>query len=109
MTVKRKAIVTLVLMALALAGIVSAGAKPHEFSATATYKSKCTGCHGAHAEKKFDPSKSDDELVQIILKGKKTEKPPNMPGYETKHINAEHAKQLLDHMRTLRKVMARTF
>ena len=103
LSLKQKAIVALVPAALALAGIVSAGAKPRNFNAAATYKSKCAGCHGAKAEKKFDASKSDDELVQIILKGKKAEKPPNMPGYEAKHITAEQAKMLLDHMKSLKQ------
>ena len=48
-------------------------------------------------------AKSDDEHVQIILKGKKGEKPPNMPAYETKGITAEQAKALLDHMKSLRQ------
>ena len=103
MNFKWRAIVTVVAMALAVTGIVSAGTKTNEFHATTTYKSKCAGCHGAKAEKKFDPSKSDNELVQIILKGKKAEKPPNMPGYEAKHITAEQAKMLLDHMKSLRQ------
>lgn len=51
-------------------------------------KGKCLACHGPKAEKKFDTAKSDDEHVQVILKGKKAEKPPNMPGYESKGINA---------------------
>jgi len=41
--------------------------------------------------------------VQIILKGKKAEKPPHMPAYETKGINAEQAKALLDYMKSLRQ------
>jgi len=105
MTLKQKAIATGVPLALTLAGIVMAGPKPkrHSFDATATYKSKCASCHGAKAEKKFDPSKSDVDLVQIILKGKKAEKPPNMPEYETKGITADQAGQLLAHMRALGK------
>lgn len=73
------------------------------FDAAKTYKGKCVACHGAKAEKKFDAAKSDDEHVQIILKGKKPEKPPNMPAYETKGITAEQAKSLLDYMKSLRQ------
>jgi mono/diheme cytochrome c family protein len=40
----------------------------------ALYKAKCVACHGATAEKKFDATKADDELIQIVLKGKKLEK-----------------------------------
>ena len=89
-----------------LLGIVSAGAShpsSETFDAAKTYKGKCVACHGPKAEKKFDATKSDDEHVQVILKGKKAEKPPNMPRYESKGINAEHAKALLDYMKSLRQ------
>jgi mono/diheme cytochrome c family protein len=66
----------------------------------ALYKSKCVACHGATAEKKFDATKSDEELVQIVLKGKKAEKPPNMPGYEEKGITADQAKALVAFMKS---------
>ena len=104
MSFKTKVIIT-ALAGLATAGIVSGAARPRPdtFDPAATYKSKCTACHGAKAEKKFDTAKSDDDLVQIILKGKKAEKPPNMPGYETKGITAENAKQLVDLMKSLKQ------
>jgi len=104
MSFKTKVIIT-VFAGLTTAGIVSVAARPraNTFNAAATYKSKCTACHGAKAEKKFDTAKSDDDLVQIILKGKKAEKPPNMPGYETKGITAENAKQLVDLMKSLKQ------
>ena len=74
-----------------------------DFDAAKTYKGKCVACHGPKAEKKFDAAKSDDEHVQIILKGKKVEKPPNMPGYESKGVTADQAKALLDYMKSLRQ------
>ncbi|HEX3083453.1 MAG TPA: c-type cytochrome [Pyrinomonadaceae bacterium] len=100
MSFKTKVIIS-ALGGLAMTGIVSATATPRtDFDAAAEY-TKCKGCHGAKAEKKFDKAKADDELVQVILKGKKAEKPPNMPGYETKGITAEKAKALVDYMRSL--------
>src|SRR5215208_6596821 len=60
--------------------------------AAALFKSKCVACHGAAAEKKFDATKADNELIQTVLKGKKLEKPPNMPSYEEKGITADQAK-----------------
>jgi mono/diheme cytochrome c family protein len=104
MTFRQKTTAVVVPVVLAVTGMVVAGAKPerHQFDAAAAYK-KCTGCHGAKAEKKFDPAKADDELVQIILKGKTAEKPPNMPGYEAKGITAEQAQQLVAHMKALRQ------
>lgn len=66
----------------------------------ALYKSKCFACHGATAEKKFDAAKADDDLIQTVLKGKKMEKPPNMPGYEEKGITADQAKALVAFMKS---------
>ena len=68
----------------------------------ATYNGKCKMCHGATAEKKIDKAKPDDELIQIVLKGKKAEKPPNMPGYEEKGITADQAKALVDYLKALK-------
>jgi mono/diheme cytochrome c family protein len=68
--------------------------------AAALYKSKCFACHGATAEKKFDAAKADDELIQIVLKGKKLEKPPNMPAFEEKGITADQAKALVGFMKS---------
>ena len=91
-------------ISLALFGMVSVGSTTLDtFDAAKTYKGKCVACHGPKAEKKFDTAKSDDEHIQIILKGKKGEKPPNMPAYETKGVTADQAKALLDYMKSLRQ------
>ena len=68
----------------------------------ATYKAKCAMCHSPKAEKLYDPAKKDEEHVQVILKGKKGEKPPYMPGFEEKGMQPEEAKALAEYMRTLR-------
>jgi len=67
-----------------------------------TYKTKCVACHGKKAEKKFDTSISDDQMVEAVLKGKKAEKPPNMPAYGAKGVTAEQAKALVDYMKQLK-------
>jgi mono/diheme cytochrome c family protein len=103
MTLKRYALTVTTVILLTLLGIVYAGASSQDFNAAKTYKGKCVACHGPKAEKKFDATKSDDEHLQVILKGKKAEKPPNMPGYEAKGINAEQAKALLDYMKSIRQ------
>jgi len=64
------------------------------------YKTKCFACHGATAEKKFDATKADDDLIQTVLKGKKMEKPPNMPSFEERGITADQAKALVAFMKT---------
>jgi len=68
----------------------------------AQYKKTCAVCHKANAEKSFEPSKMDEVLVEIVLKGKKAEKPPHMPGYEEKGMTKEQAKLLVTYMRQLR-------
>jgi mono/diheme cytochrome c family protein len=81
---------------------VRARASADDFDAAGTYKAKCFACHGAKAEKKFDTTLSDDALVQAVLKGKKAEKPPNMPGFEDKGITADQAKALVDYMKSIK-------
>jgi mono/diheme cytochrome c family protein len=90
---------------LTMLSIVSVGARSNDdtFDAAKTYKGKCVACHGPKADKKFDAAKPDDENIQIILKGKKAEKPPHMPEYESKGVTAEQAKALLDYMKSLKQ------
>jgi cytochrome c5 len=68
----------------------------------AYYTAKCVMCHGKKAEKKFDATMADDQMVDAVLKGKKAEKPPNMPAYGEKGVTAEQAKALVDHMKQLK-------
>ena len=68
----------------------------------AFYKAKCVACHGQKAEKKFDATLTEEQQLDAILKGKKPEKPPNMPAYGEKGVTPEQAKALLDHMKQLR-------
>lgn len=103
MTWKTFAVGTILLTFLGIAPAGARHTKIQAFDAAKTYKGKCTACHGPKADKKFDATKSDDEHVQIILKGKKAEKPPNMPAYETKGVTADQAKALLDYMKSLRQ------
>ena len=84
--------------------LISVAAPPtQDFDAAAVYKAKCAMCHGPAAEKKFDTTKPDAEHVQVVLKGRKAEKPPNMPGYEEKGITEEQAKTLVAFMKSLKK------
>ena len=90
---------------LALVFLVSGAAQTDavKFTDAASYyrDGKCVVCHGQKAEKKFESSKKDEELVETILKGKKPEKPPNMPSYEAKGLTAEQAKAMVEYMRSL--------
>jgi mono/diheme cytochrome c family protein len=67
-----------------------------------SYKAKCAACHTPTASKFYDPAKSDEEHVAAIMKGRKGEKPPFMPGYEAKGMTEEEAKALAAYMKTLK-------
>jgi mono/diheme cytochrome c family protein len=87
-----------IFVAALLAASVPARAT-NDDDAAALYKAKCFACHGATAEKKLDATKTDDDLIQTVLKGKKMEKPPNMPGFEEKGVTADQAKALVAFMK----------
>lgn len=97
---------TVTVAALFTAVVMVSAASPTEggeqFDAGATYISKCVACHGQKAEKKFDASLPDQQLVDIVMKGKKPEKPPNMPAYGEKGVTPEQAKALVEHMKQLK-------
>ena len=102
--IKKMAIGLFAIILLGAGLIVSVPAQA-EVSATdpaAFYKGKCVACHGKKAEKKFDSSLTDEQMVEIVLKGKKPEKPPNMPAYAEKGVTADQAKALVDYMKQLK-------
>lgn len=104
-TLKMMTLATVAAMLVAGFALISAGvrANQEQFDAAATFKAKCVACHGAAAEKKFDATMADADLVQIVLNGKKPEKPPNMPAYGEKGITEDQAKALVAHMKSLKK------
>src|SRR6476659_6876479 len=80
----------------------ASGTRVQSSDTEAYYKAKCVACHGKKAEKKFDSSLADDALVEIVLKGKKVEKPPHMPAYAEKGVTPEEAKAFVAHMKQLK-------
>ena len=91
---KKTGIAVCVLTLFAMIFLVSGTAQTDvKFTDAASYykDGKCVVCHGQKAEKKFDSDKKEEELAESILKGKKAEKPPNMPGYEAKGLTADQA------------------
>jgi mono/diheme cytochrome c family protein len=105
-TLKIMTLTTVVAMLVAGFALISAAARINnadDFDAAATFKAKCQVCHGAAAEKKFDAMLADADLVQIVLNGKKGEKPPFMPAYSQKGVTEEQAKALVAHMKSLKK------
>ena len=104
MMIKIRVITATVATALGLGVLVFASASQdvQPSDTAAYYTAKCVMCHGKKAEKKFNASLTDDQMVEVVLKGKKAEKPPHMPGYEEKGVSAEQAKALVDHMKNLK-------
>jgi mono/diheme cytochrome c family protein len=91
------------LMLLAILSGPPAGATPITGDEEATiYKAKCAMCHGQKSEKAFNAELPEEELVKAILEGKKGEKPPYMPAFKDKGIDAEKAKALVSHMKGLK-------
>jgi Cytochrome c. len=90
------------IMAIGLVVSVLAQGEVQPSDPAAFYKAKCVACHGQKAEKKFDSTLPDEQLVDIVMKGKKPEKPPNMPAYGEKGITADQAKALVDYMKQLK-------
>ena len=99
---KRIAAVLFGIPLVAMVLLISVPARTTGDDDAALYKSKCAMCHGATAEKKVDKTKADDELIQTVLKGKKLEKPPNMPAFEERGITADQAKVLVGYMKSLK-------
>jgi len=95
-------IALLLLFILAFFGIVRAQDEVQPSDPAAYYKAKCVACNGPKAEKRFDPALTDEQYLDAILKGKKPEKPPNMPAYGEKGVTADQAKGLLQYMKQLR-------
>lgn len=105
-TLKMMTLTAMAAMLVAGFALISAAARvdtEQDFDAAAVYKAKCQVCHGAAAEKKFDATLADADLVQIVLNGKKGEKPPFMPAYGEKGVTEEQAKALVGHMKSLKK------
>jgi cytochrome c553 len=90
-------------IAMAFMSVTAGTGSEDQFDADASYKAKCVACHGQKAEKKFDVSLPEEQLVDAVMQGKKPEKPPNMPAYGEKGVTAEQAKALVDHMRQLKR------
>ena len=97
------ALTGLMLVAAFVVVSVRARTSADDFDAAGTYKTKCFACHGAKAEKKFNSTLSEDEMVQAIMKGKKPEKPPNMPAFEERGITPDQAKALVAYIKSIKE------
>jgi mono/diheme cytochrome c family protein len=105
MTTLRKfanGIAATVLFAAALFITVRAHSDVQPSDTAAYYTAKCVACHGKKAEKKFDSSLPEEQMIEIVLKGKKVAKPPHMPGYGDKGVSSEQAKAFIAYMKQLK-------
>jgi mono/diheme cytochrome c family protein len=82
-------------------GLLTPAARSAQDDAATTYKAKCVICHGVKAEKKFDATVAEEDMVKVVLAGKKMEKPPNMPAYSEKGITEDQAKALVAYMKSI--------
>lgn len=103
-TLKIMTVSAILVAFFAVVVMLSAAAGEAQSDAGATYKAKCVACHGQKAEKKFDSSLPDAQLIDAVMNGKKPEKPPNMPAYGEKGVTAEQAKAMVEHMKQLKSV-----
>ena len=103
-TVNRVKKIALVLAGVTMAATLLIASAPARATvdddATGMFKAKCAMCHGQTAEKKFDATKADDDLIQIVLNGKQAEKPPNMPKFADRGITVDQAKALVAFMKS---------
>ena len=108
---KRKQRKIFVIIVLTLSLFVLAGNKTDRIRALPSfnedvadvYKAKCSLCHTPKVAKFFDATKADDVLAETVMKGKKGEKPPYMPGFEAKGMTTEQAKLLVAFMKETKK------
>jgi len=103
-TIKLIAIAAVFGFALAFAGYrpANVGAATLASDPAGMFKDqKCVICHTATAGKFFDAKKTDAELVDTVIKGKKGEKPPFMPSFDGK-LTPEQAQEMVTYMKGLR-------
>jgi mono/diheme cytochrome c family protein len=91
-----------VLIAL-LAAIVLAQSEKQSFDKAAYYKANCEECHGASAEKRFNPDSPESQMIDSILNGAKAEGSRDMPAYSEKGIDEPKAKALITYMKSIRE------
>jgi mono/diheme cytochrome c family protein len=96
------------LVVIAGALLIATGTAARAADGAALYKTKCSGCHGANGEGK--PSMkapaikgtelSVDKLVDHLMKGEPTSKPPHKKGISG--LSDEQAKAIAEYVKTLK-------
>ena len=86
-----------------LAVVVWAQGEKESFQPAAYYKANCAECHGASAEKKFNPDSPEGQMIDSILNGAKAEGSRDMPAFAEKGIDETKAKALIIYMKSIRE------
>src|SRR6185503_17894475 len=108
MTTDRIKLIAIIFFAVPLLLLATFKVTPVQVAASATddpaatYKAKCAACHTPTASKFYDVTHTEDTHVQVIMKGKKGEKPPYMPAFGEKGMTEDEAKALAAYMKTLK-------
>jgi mono/diheme cytochrome c family protein len=90
-------VLALPLLAVLLLASAASPSRAQGEGVEATYKTKCSMCHGVKADKSFDSTKPDAALADAVLKGIK----PKMPSYDQK-LGSDQVKALVGYMKSLR-------
>jgi mono/diheme cytochrome c family protein len=101
--IKLTAITTVSTLALAVSFTVQPATRAAVAAddAATIYAGKCKMCHGAAAEKNFDATLADADLLKAIAEGATSKDGKKMPAF--KSINEETAKALVEYMKSLKK------
>ena len=98
---KTASIITLLIVLLVVI-VLAQGAK-ESFESAAYYKKNCEECHGAAAEKRFNPDSPESQMVDAILNGATAEGTKDMPAFSQKGVDEKRAKALIAYMRSIRE------
>jgi cytochrome c553 len=96
------AIFALPLLAMAVFNTNTIRVTSAQTDAATTYKTKCAACHSPKAEKFYNSETPEAQQIETIMKGKKGEKPPYMPGFEAKGMTADEAIALAGYRKQLK-------
>ena len=80
-----------------------AHSEKQSFDPKSYYKANCEECHGASAEKRFNPDSPEGQMIDSILNGAKAEGSKDMPAYSEKGIDEAKAKALITYMKSFRE------
>ena len=73
------------------------------FDPATFYKPNCGECHGAAAEKRFNPDSPEGQMIDAIRNGAIAEGSKDMPAFAGKGIDEAKAKVLINYMKSIRE------